>query len=157
MKIKQKSVMFVATGCFVGNISFAPGTFGSMMGLPLCFILSKIDWKAALFLTILFIFFSIRIAQEAENILKLEDPGCIVIDEIAGIMVTFIGLPFNMINVVLGFIIFRVIDIVKPYPIRSLEKRLTGGTGIVMDDVAAGVFSNILLRVVGFFFFQFNH
>ena len=157
MNIKQKSVMFVATGCLVGNISFAPGTFGSIIGLPLCFILSKIDWKAALFLTILFIFFSIRIAQEAEGILKAEDPGCIVIDEIAGIMVTFIGLPFNMINVVLGFVIFRVIDIVKPYPIRSLEKRLAGGTGIVMDDVAAGVYSNILLRVVSFFFFQFNH
>lgn len=154
MNIKQKSVMFVATGCFVGNISFAPGTFGSMLGLPLCFLLSKIDWKATLFLTILFIFFSIRIAQTAENILQSEDPGCIVIDEIAGIMVTFIGLPFNMIHVVLGFAIFRAIDILKPYPIRSLEKRLTGGVGIVMDDVAAGIYSNMLLRVASFFCIQ---
>ncbi|UCD32675.1 MAG: phosphatidylglycerophosphatase A [Desulfobacterales bacterium] len=157
MNVKQKSVMFAATGCFVGNISFAPGTLGSMMGLPLCFLLSKIAWEAALLLTILFIFFSIKIAQEAESILNAKDPGCIVIDEIAGIMVTFIGLPFNMIHVVLGFAIFRVIDITKPYPIRSLEKKLTGGTGIVMDDVAAGVYSNILLRVVSFFCLQFNH
>lgn len=154
MNVKQKSVMFVATGCFIGNIPFAPGTFGSLMGLPLCFLLSKIDWKAALLLTILFILFSIRIAQTAENILKSEDPGCIVIDEIAGMMVTFIGLPFNMVNVVFGFTIFRVIDILKPYPIRLIEKKWSGGIGIVMDDVIAGICSNMLLRVVCFFFLQ---
>ena len=75
-----------------------------------------------------------------------EDPGCIVIDEIVGIMVTFIGLPFNMVNLVLGFVFFRVIDILKPYPIRSMEKKLSGGAGIVLDDVAAGIYSNLLLR-----------
>ena len=154
MNFKQKSVMFAATGCFVGNISFAPGTFGSLLGLPLCFLLSRIHFPVAVILTILFIFFSIRIAKEAEEILKIEDPGCIVIDEIAGLMVTFIGLPFNTVTAVAGFIIFRVIDILKPYPIRSLERKLTGGTGIVMDDIAAGIYSNILLRVVSLFWFQ---
>ena len=146
MNVKQKTTMFLATGCFVGNISVAPGTFGSMLGLPLAFLLSKIDWKAALFLIILFIFFSIRIAETAANILASEDPGCIVIDEIVGITVTFIGLPFNMVNVVLGFVFFRAIDILKPYPIKSIEKKLSGGMGIVMDDVAAGIYSNMLLR-----------
>ena len=152
MNVKQKSVMFVATGCFVGNISFAPGTFGSMLGLPLCFLLAKIDWKATLFLTILFVLFSIRIAQAAANILNSEDPGCVVIDEIAGMTVTLIGLPFNMFNVVLGFTIFRAMDILKPYPIRRLEKKLTGGLGIVMDDVAAGICSNIVLRSIFYFY-----
>ena len=151
MNVKQKSVLFVATGCFVGNISVAPGTFGSMLGLPLVFLLAKIDWKAALVLILLFIFISIKIAQTAANILASEDPGCIVIDEVAGILVTFAGLPFNLVTVVLGFTFFRVIDILKPYPIRSIEKKLSGGLGIVMDDVAAGIYSNVLLRAAAFF------
>lgn len=146
MNFKQKSVMFLATGCFIGNISFAPGTFGSILGLPLCFLLSKTNLLIAVFLIAIFIFFAIWIAQRAEKILNTEDPGCIVIDEISGILVTFTGLPFNIISVAFGFFIFRALDIWKPYPIRSLERNLSGGTAIVMDDVAAGICSNLLLR-----------
>ncbi len=76
-----------------------------------------------------------------------EDPGCIVIDEIAGLVVTFIGLPFNMTTAAAGFIIFRAFDIMKPYPIRSLENILSGGVAIVIDDLMAGICSNIVLRI----------
>jgi phosphatidylglycerophosphatase A len=86
-------------------------------------------------------------AHEAEIILNAEDPGCIVIDEIAGMLVTLIGLPFNMISVFAGFLIFRILDIWKPHPIRFLERKLSGGVGIVMDDIVAGVLGNIILRV----------
>lgn len=144
--------MFLATGCFIGNISFAPGTFGSILGLPLCFLLCKIDLPVAVLLTVIFVFFAIWIAQRAEKILNTEDPGCIVIDEIAGILVTFTGLPFNIISVVFGFFIFRALDIWKPYPISWMERHLSGGAGIVMDDVAAGIFSNLLLRGIFFFY-----
>ncbi len=150
MNFKQKSVMFLATGCFIGNISFAPGTFGSILGLPLCFLLSKIDLTVAILFVVMFILFAIWIAQEAENVLKKKDPGCIVIDEIAGLMVTLTGLPFNIITVATGFIIFRLLDVLKPYPIRALERNLSGGAGIVMDDVVAGIFGNLILRL--FFF-----
>jgi len=153
MNLKQKSVMFLATGCFIGNISFAPGTFGSILGLPLCFLLSKIDLLVAVLLTVIFVFFAIWIAQGAEKIVNKEDPGCIVIDEIAGILVTFTGLPFNIISIAFGFLIFRALDIWKPYPIRYMERNLSGGTGIVMDDVAAGICSNLLLRGI---FFLYN-
>ena len=142
--------MFLATGCFIGNISFAPGTFGSILGLPLCFLLCKIDLSVAVLLTVIFVFFAIWIAQKAEKILNTEDPGCIVIDEIAGILVTFTGLPFNIISVVFGFLIFRALDIWKPYPISWMERHLSGGAGMVMDDVAAGIFSNLLLRGIIF-------
>ncbi|MBW1729066.1 MAG: phosphatidylglycerophosphatase A [Deltaproteobacteria bacterium] len=148
MNLKQKSVMFLATGCFIGNIPFAPGTFGSILGLPLCFLLCKIDWPVAVLLTVIFVFFAIWIAHKAENILNTEDPGCIVIDEIAGILVTFTGLPFNIISIIFGFLIFRTLDIWKPYPIPWMERHLSGGAGIVMDDVAAGILSNLLLRVI---------
>jgi len=146
MNLKQKSVMLLATGCFIGNISFAPGTFGSILGLPLCFFLSKINLLIAVFLTVGFIFFAIWIAQRAEKIVNTEDPGCIVIDEIAGILVTFAGLPFNLISVAFGFLIFRALDIWKPYPISWIERKLSGGAGIVMDDVVAGICSNLVLR-----------
>lgn len=139
--------MFLATGCYIGNVSFAPGTFGSVLGLPLCFFLSKIDFSMAVLLALIFILCAIWVANDAEKILKTKDPGCIVIDEIAGIVLTLLGLPFNMTSVTLGFLVFRALDIWKPYPIRLLENKFSGGLGIVLDDVAAGILSNLVLRV----------
>jgi phosphatidylglycerophosphatase A len=101
--------------------------------------------------TLFFIFFAVYIADVAEKILKQNDPGRIVIDEIAGMMVTLTGLPFNPTTIVFGFILFRILDILKPFPIRYLDKRISGGLGVVADDVAAGIIANLLLR--GFFIF----
>jgi len=84
----------------------------------------------------------------AEKILIQKDPGCIVIDEIAGIMIAFLGMPFNTISVAAGFITFRFFDILKPFPIRYMERRIAGGAGVVMDDLMAGVYSNIALRLL---------
>ena len=148
MNFKKKSVLFLATGCYVGNLPIAPGTFGSVLGLFLCYFLSKIGLLLALFLTIAFILCAMWIAHEAEKVLQAKDPGCIVIDEIAGMILTLIGLPFNMMTIILGFAMFRGLDIWKPYPIRFLEKKLPGGVGVVMDDVAAGILSNLILRIL---------
>lgn len=139
--------MFLATGFYVGNIPFASGTFGSLIGLPLCFALTGISLAPAVLCTLFFIVFAVCIADAAEKILKRNDPGCIVIDEIAGMMVTLTGLPFNLITVAIGFIIFRILDILKPFPIRNLDKRIPGGLGVVADDVAAGAIANLLLRI----------
>jgi phosphatidylglycerophosphatase A len=91
--------------------------------------------------------FAIWIAHEAEKILETEDPGCIVIDEIAGIILTLFGLPFNITSVSAGFLIFRTLDIWKPFPIRFLENKFSGGIGIVIEDVVSGIMSNLILRV----------
>ena len=147
MNFKQKSVIFLATGCYIGNISFAPGTFGSVLGLPFCFFLSKIKFSINVLLTLIFVLCAIWIANEAEKILKIKDPKCVVIDEIAGIILTLFGLPFNMTSVIAGFLVFRALDIWKPYPIRFVESKFSGGIGIVLDDVAAGILSNLILRV----------
>ncbi len=148
MKLRDNAVMFLATGFYIGNIPFAPGTFGSLIGLPLCFALTGISLAPAMLGTLFFILFAVCIADAAEKILKQNDPGCIVIDEIAGMMVTLIGLPFNPITVLIGFIIFRILDILKPFPIRNLDKRIPGGLGVVADDVAAGIIANLLLRII---------
>ncbi len=148
MNSKEKVVLFIATGCFIGKIPFAPGTFGSLAGILLCFILSKTSELAAISCIVVFIIFSIWIANDAEKILNKKDPGSIVIDEIAGMAVTLIGLPFNVFYVATGFIVFRILDISKPFPIRYIEKRIPGGAGIVLDDVAAGIIANVILRMI---------
>jgi phosphatidylglycerophosphatase A len=146
MKNQKQSILFLATGFYVGYIPFAPGTFGTLVGLPFCLLFSLIGIKTAFFLTIIFIGLAIGIAHQAEKYLKKKDSGLIVIDEVAGILVTFLAIPFNAETAVLGFYIFRILDIAKPSVIRYLEKRLSGGAGIVLDDVVAGIFANLILR-----------
>ena len=152
MKFRDKAVLFLATGFNIGNIPLAPGTFGSILGLGLCFVLAGLKLPLAVVCIVLFIALAVRIAAEAEILLKQKDPGCIVIDEIAGMAVTFVGLPFNLTTALIGFIIFRILDISKPFPIRTLDKRVSGGVGIVIDDVVAGIFANLLLRLIYVYF-----
>jgi phosphatidylglycerophosphatase A len=152
MKLRDEAVVFLATGFYIGNIPFAPGTFGSILGLALCFVLAGLKLPLAIIFTVLFIIVAVWIANGAEKVLKKNDPGCIVIDEIAGMAVTLVGLPFNLTTALIGFMIFRILDILKPFPIRSLDKRVSGGVGIVLDDVVAGIFANLLVRIIVFFF-----
>jgi phosphatidylglycerophosphatase A len=147
MKVRDRTVLFLATGFFIGTVPYAPGTFGSLIGLPLCFIFSRLNSLQSLAGVLLFIIFAIRVASAAEKILNEEDPGKIVIDEIAGLIVTFMGLPFNMKTAIAGFLIFRALDIWKPFPIRLLEQKIRGGTGVVLDDVLAGIYANLILRL----------
>jgi len=147
MKFRERTVLFLATGFFIGTVPFAPGTFGSIIGLPICFLISRLDILTALICTILFILFAIWMAAAAERVLKKKDAGEIVIDEIAGLIVTFMGIPFTLKTVIVGFITFRVFDILKPFPIRLLEKKVAGGPGIVLDDVLAGLYANLILRL----------
>ena len=147
MKFGERAVLFVATGFFIGKIPVASGTFGSLIGLPLCFLLSRLDFLQSASVILVFILFAIGIASAAEKILKQKDPGQIVIDEIAGLMVALAGLPFNVKTILAGFIVFRVFDILKPFPIRILDTSVKGGSGVVLDDVLAGIYSNLVVRL----------
>jgi phosphatidylglycerophosphatase A len=147
MKIRDRAVIFLATGLLIGNVPFAPGTFGSLIGLPLAFLLSRLNLLLSVSFILLFVFFAIAVASAAEKILSKKDPAKIVIDEIAGLMVTFAGLPFNLGTAIAGFIIFRAFDILKPFPIRALERKVPGGGGVVLDDVLAGIYANLILRL----------
>jgi phosphatidylglycerophosphatase A len=147
MKFCDRAVIFLATGLLIGNVPFAPGTFGSIIGLPLAFLLSRLNLLLSVSFILLFVFFAIAVASAAEKILSQKDPAKIVIDEIAGLMVTFAGLPFNLKTAIAGFIIFRAFDILKPFPIRTLERKVPGGGGVVLDDVLAGIYGNLILRL----------
>jgi phosphatidylglycerophosphatase A len=148
MSFKNQTLIFLATGAWVGKIPFAPGTFGTVLGLPICWLLSGLNDFYAAVITVVFIFAAIVIAHRAEILLGAKDPGCIVIDEIAGMFVALLGLPFNTFTALAGFAIFRSLDIAKPFPIRQLDQRIKGGVGIVLDDVAAGIATNLILRML---------
>ena len=99
-------------------------------------------------LIVAFVIFAIWVADRAVTILNANDPGCVVIDEIAGFLVTMTGLDFTLKNVILGFLLFRFFDILKPFPVKNLEDGVSGGAGVVADDVAAGVAAVVLLALV---------
>ena len=139
--------MFLATGAHVGRIPFAPGTFGSLVGLPIVYLLSRTEWAVASIMTAILVLFSVFVAHAAEQQLNSKDPGCIVIDEIAGMCVTMLAIPLTLNTAIAGFFLFRLFDVIKPPPARFMERRLHGGWGVVMDDVVAGVMANIVLRI----------
>ncbi len=148
MKFREHAVLFLATGFYIGRVPFAPGTFGTLIGLPLCLLISRLPFGLAVVCVALFIGGAVGVASAAEKIIQQKDPGQIVIDEIAGFLVVFVGLPFNVYSAVLGFILFRGFDIFKPFPIRLLERKVSGGSGIVIDDVIAGLYAHLILRLV---------
>jgi phosphatidylglycerophosphatase A len=145
---KNSIVMYLATGCKSGYSPIIPGTAGSLAALVPCWLLSLLPLPVSSMFLIAFIVLSIWVSELAENIVGRKDPGCIVIDEFAGMMITLLGIHFTWQSALAGFFIFRVLDILKPFPIRYLERTIPGGAGIVLDDVAAGVAAHILLRLL---------
>ena len=147
MILKPNAVMFLATGGYIGRVPFAPGTFGSLIGLPIVYLLSKTPWYAAIVLTTILVLGSVWVAHLAEKRLEAKDPGCIVIDEIAGMCVTMLLVPLTLTTGLAGFLLFRLFDVIKPTPVRQVDQKLKGGWGVVMDDVIAGMMANLTLRV----------
>jgi len=150
----QKAILMLATGFGLGRIPFAPGTFGTLAGLPLIGIMVWLatactPGAAALFLVGV-ILCAVWISQEAEILIGGKDPGAVVIDEMAGFCVTMTLVPVTALTLVAGFIAFRCFDILKPFPIRWFEKNFSGGAGIVLDDIMAGVLAAFLLKAIYF-------
>jgi len=141
-----------ATGGYVGHIPVASGTFGTLVAVPLCFLLSLLGPFQGMLFIVLFVGFAVWIAGEAEKVFEQKDSRLIVIDEMAGFLVTLFLIPWGTKTLVAGFLLFRLMDIAKPFPIRKLETTLPGGWGVVGDDVLAGVYANVVLSVLMRFF-----
>ena len=141
---------FFATGCFVGRIPLAPGTWGTAVGLGLYWLVRPLPPISYALFTVTFIVFAIWISQKAQEIFEEVDPPEIVIDEIAGFLVTMAFHRPSFALAVVGFVLFRIFDIVKPPPIRWIERRFSDGRGVVLDDVMAGVYASISLFVLEF-------
>jgi phosphatidylglycerophosphatase A len=141
----QRLGLILATCGFVGYAPVAPGTFGSAAGVVVFVGLRAIGSGAAELAAIAVLFVvGIWSATIAEHRLGT-DPGPVVIDEIVGMLITLALIPVTPLGVVAGFFVFRLLDIVKPWPAGRFE-RLPGGLGVMADDAMAGVYGNILLR-----------
>ena len=147
-RIQEKCVVLLATGCYAGYIPIASGTFGTLVGIPLCYFLSMLGPLGGMLFIMVFAGSAVWISGEAEKVFKKKDSGLIVIDEMAGFLVTLFLIPWSAKSVVTGFLLFRLMDITKPFPIRRLEAKLPGGWGVVGDDVLAGIYANVALRVI---------
>lgn len=147
MNYAERFILFSATGAGSGRAPAAPGTFGTLAGIPVVLLFLVIPSSMQVFFTLVVILFAVWTSDRAEKLIGQSDPGCIVIDEIAGFTVAMAGIPISVLSVISGFLIFRVFDIIKPFPVRFFEKNFHGGAGVVLDDVAAGLFSTIVLRI----------
>lgn len=145
---KKRVYEFLATWFYTGYSPYAPGTAGTAGGMVLyVFVLSGVTpvmyIVSSLFITAVAIAVSSEVARQTEE----NDPQKIVIDEVAGYMIAMAFIPYDIFYAIAGFFLFRFFDIIKPFPCRMLE-RLRGGYGIVLDDVGAGVWTNICLHIV---------
>ena len=136
----------IATVFGSGYSAFAPGTVGSAVGVLLFWPMAATAWPwQAGASAILFVVGSLAAGRVA-RLVNRKDPGIVVVDEVVGQWVTLTALPFTPFTAGLGFLLFRVMDIVKPWPARDLED-VPGGWGIMADDVAAGLYANLAVRV----------
>jgi phosphatidylglycerophosphatase A len=139
--------MFLATAGYVGRFPIAPGTAGSAAGLVVYALVrsahsSTIEIAAIVIVLVV----GIWSADVVERVLG-KDPGPVVIDEVLGMLVTLALLDVNVAGGIVGFFLFRVLDVLKPYPAGRLE-HLHGGPGIMLDDAMAGIYANLALRVL---------
>ena len=141
-------ITFFATGCGAGFSPVAPGKAGALVGLAAWWGLSVLPLHVLIPTVIAFIFFAIWISTQACAIFNDKDPSKVTIDEIAGIFVTFLFHEFTWATAIAGFVLFRIFDIAKPWPVCWADRKLSGGWGVVMDDVFAGVYANAALWVV---------
>jgi phosphatidylglycerophosphatase A len=141
--------LVLATGFGVGYSPVAPGTLGTLLAIPVYYFLSNIPSPIYEITLIGFFFLSVWISENAEIFFGKKDDQRIVIDEMMGFLITMLWVPKTILFVTIGFFLFRLFDILKPFPIRRLERGLKGGFGVVLDDVIAGVYANIILHLVG--------
>jgi phosphatidylglycerophosphatase A len=138
--------LLIATCGYIGFAPVAPGTVGSAAGVALFYLIRGVDaaWAQPALIVALFAA-GVWAATEAEHALGGTDPGPVVIDEVVGMLITLAWIPVTPLGALVGFLIFRVLDVVKPWPSRQFES-LHGGLGIMADDAMAAVYGHLLMR-----------
>lgn len=150
--IWQRPLYFFAFGFGSGAFPFAPGTAGTLLAIPFYLLLAPLPWYAYLIIVSLFIGFSAWASERVSQEIQFHDHPGMCIDEFAGLFVTLFCAPPGWGFILLGFVLFRFFDIVKPWPIGWIDKKVKGGIGMILDDVVAGLFSLIILQLVALLF-----
>ncbi|MBU0504469.1 MAG: phosphatidylglycerophosphatase A [bacterium] len=141
----HKLIKFLAAGLGLGYVPFAPGTFGTILGSLMFFLLKDVSHIYFIQITVVVAIISLVIAHLAEKSFGEKDCQKIVIDEVAGVLVCYAFVSYSLFNLVMGFILFRLFDIAKIFPARQAQDQLKGGLGVVGDDVIAGIQAGLLL------------
>lgn len=144
--ITRRLILFIAQGGYVGRFPFAPGTVGTLAAIPLYLAMMRLSPAVYLALCVLLFLVGTWASDRAEALLGRKDSPSIVIDEVVGFLVAMFLLPPAWVFVVAGFFLFRVFDIIKPYPLDNLQN-IRGGLGVMLDDIGAGIYTNIVLQV----------
>jgi phosphatidylglycerophosphatase A len=139
---------FFAFGFGSGLSPFAPGTFGTLMAIPLYLVLIQLSWPMYGWLVFIAFVVGVKLCDVTGARLGIHDYGGIVWDEFVGYWITMFLIPFSWQNVIIGFFVFRFFDIVKPYPIGWLDRKVSGGFGVMIDDVLAGFYSMLVMLLV---------
>jgi phosphatidylglycerophosphatase A len=144
----RQVAVFLATCGYVGYAPVAPGTFGSAAGLAI-FALVRASGSMYVELAVIVVLFALGVwsGTEAEHHFGGVDPGPIVLDEVVGMLITLALLPVNAMGAFVGFIVFRALDVFKPWPSGRFE-HLHGGLGVMADDAMAAVYGNVLMRIL---------
>lgn len=145
-----KPLHLLAVGFGAGLLKPAPGTWGTAIAVPLFFLLSALVNSLSIYvvIVILLTLAGIKICDQAASDAGVHDHKAIVWDEIAGFLITMIAVPATLSNAFVGFLLFRFFDIVKPWPIGYIDRKVSGGLGIMLDDVIAGIFSLVCMHVL---------
>ena len=149
----RKLVLFLSSNGGLGYAPIAPGTFGTLAGIPVFYYLSNFSWPLQLLTLLAILFLSFWVGDVAGKFYGEADDGRIVIDELIGYLITTAFLPFSWPVAILGFIWFRIFDIVKPPPANWFDREMKNGVGVTLDDVIAGIYAAILLRICLLLFF----
>ncbi|MFH0732683.1 MAG: phosphatidylglycerophosphatase A [Candidatus Omnitrophota bacterium] len=139
-------IKLVASGLYLGYSPIAPGTTGSILGV-LIFLQMHEFFLLYVIACLLLVFLGFLTAGIAEKLYGIKDPRKIVIDEIAGMCLVYLGLPARLWVILTGFFIYRLLDIIKPPPAKQAEK-LNGASGIMLDDIICAVYTNVILQVL---------
>jgi len=143
--VKGRWSVFMATGFGVGTVPIAPGTVGTLLAVPLYLVLSPVSLLLYLEILAVMLVVGLVVCQTASGILGDDHPS-IVWDEIVGFLITMFAAPRHWVWLIAGFLLFRLFDIWKPYPIRLIQDRVKGGPGTMFDDVLAGVYAWLALQ-----------
>ncbi len=141
---------FFSLGFGSGLAPFAPGTFGTLAAIPLYYLCRDLSLENYLLLIAVAFAIGVYWCDFTSKALGVHDHSGIVWDEIVGFFITMIAVPFSMVNIVIGFLLFRLFDIWKPWPIKWLDEKVSGGFGIMIDDVLAGIFALACLHGILF-------
>jgi phosphatidylglycerophosphatase A len=144
-------ILFLATGAYSGYAPVASGTVGSLVALPLIFLSTRllhVSSALQVVVLVLAIVGACWVAGAAEQYLGEHDSGKIVVDEMVGFLTATALLDLTLLRLLVAFFLFRLFDILKPPPARYFDQHVPGGVGVVLDDVCAGIYANLIVRVL---------